>query len=665
MRALVVLVAALSATVLCLPAESQELLPVPEPSVTGFDEVVRSQLADARAALGNASAESHGDLGRLYLAYDLLPAAEACLENARRLEPEEALWPYLLGVLYQKDRQVDEALRSYEAALRFDGGDLAILIRLGELHLERSEPEKARPRFEQALTAARGGPGTAAARAGLGKALASSGDAEGAAGELEAALTAEPGASALRYPLALAYRELGRIDDARAQLARRGPVEASFPDPRVDEVGQLATGAGIHFLAGNRALGRGEVKAALAHYRKAIEVNPSSVPAHEALATTLASRGDVEGAIRHYSAALEVEPDNFLVLHNLGTVLARAGEPARAVEHLRRAAELVPGDPTVRYKLARNLMRSGRPEEAQREYLALIASEPEGGGQADQYDAARFDLSEIHFRGGRYREAVELLRELASTDPSRSWVRLSLGVALQAAGNEPGAMAEYRAVLEIDDAQPQELVQAHLGLARLLLRRQDRGGAKESFRAALELAPGHPGAHRGLAQILAQEGSFDEAAVYFGKVIERQAQDEDAHFGRSLALLLAEREGEARRGLEAGLRSLPGSARLALLLARVLAASRDDGVRDGKRALKLAMALHESESRPEYVETVAMALAELGRFDEAAEWQRRLTAAVEASGDTARLGPVRERLKRYENGEPCRAPWRSSESFDR
>lgn len=572
--------------VLALSAAGSEpapLLPVPEPALAGMDAAVRRQLAEARDELDALAGQTdagvarlamaYGDLGRLYLAYDLPEPAEACLENARRLAPEDVLWPYLLGVLYQKDRRVDDALASFEAALALDGDDVAILIRLGQVHLERAEPALAKPRFEEALAHAGDAGARAAARAGLGKALAAMGEAAAAVRELEGALAEAPGASALHYPLALAYRELGRLDDARRHLAARGPVEPDFPDPRLDEVRQLATGAGFHLLAGNRALGRGDVAKALAEYRLAVEADPRSAPAQEALATTLAGQGDTEGAIRHYKAALEAEPDNFLVHHNLGTVLARNGRPEEAVEHFRRALELVPGEPVVLYKLARNLARTGHLDEAERRYRELIASEPEeeGAPQGGEgpWVAARFDLSEILFKTGRYQEAADQLRELVAGDPGRSWAHLSLGVALQAAGNDLGAMAEYRAVLEIAAAQPEERVQAHVGLGQLLARRHDRGGAEENYGAALELDPGHPGAHRGLAELAALEGRYEEAASHYRQVAQRLPRDEDARFGLACALLLAGRDAEARQALEEALRDLPESRRLALLRQRL------------------------------------------------------------------------------------------------
>jgi hypothetical protein len=62
-------------------------------------------------------------------------------------------------------------------------------------------------------------------------------------------------------------------------------------------------------------------------------------------------------------------------------------------------------------------------------------------------------------------------------------------------------------------------------------------------------------------------------------------------------------------------------------------------------------------------ETTAMALATLGRHQEAAAVQRQvITAAVDARL-TIDLPTMRERLALYENGQPCHVPFREGDAF--
>ena len=58
----------------------------------------------------------------------------------------------------------------------------------------------------------------------------------------------------------------------------------------------------------------------------------------------------------------------------------------------------------------------------------------------------------------------------------------------------------------------------------------------------------------------------------------------------------------------------------------------------------------------EHAETVAMALAEIGDFERAAEIQSQLISEVERRGGTPTDGQ-RQRLESYLAGEPVREPW--------
>ncbi len=58
-------------------------------------------------------------------------------------------------------------------------------------------------------------------------------------------------------------------------------------------------------------------------------------------------------------------------------------------------------------------------------------------------------------------------------------------------------------------------------------------------------------------------------------------------------------------------------------------------------------------------ETMAMTLAEIGEFDQAAAWQRDLIAAAkQANAYHPRMG---ENLTLYLQRHPCRVPWRDDD----
>jgi hypothetical protein len=125
-----------------------------------------------------------------------------------------------------------------------------------------------------------------------------------------------------------------------------------------------------------------------------------------------------------------------------------------------------------------------------------------------------------------------------------------------------------------------------------------------------------------------------------------------------MALILSEDYRRARQILEEALIAFPGHLPLSHLLARLLATAPDPAVRDGTLAVELALAAYEEGGTVDEGETVAMAWAEAGDFEQALTWQRRMLAQVGAGEPLARVGQIRRRLALYENGQPCRAPWK-------
>jgi hypothetical protein len=62
---------------------------------------------------------------------------------------------------------------------------------------------------------------------------------------------------------------------------------------------------------------------------------------------------------------------------------------------------------------------------------------------------------------------------------------------------------------------------------------------------------------------------------------------------------------------------------------------------------------------------MAMALAELGRFDEASQWQRNAIGMASQSGRLALAGRLAVNLRLYEARRPCRVPWTDDDPIHR
>jgi hypothetical protein len=113
---------------------------------------------------------------------------------------------------------------------------------------------------------------------------------------------------------------------------------------------------------------------------------------------------------------------------------------------------------------------------------------------------------------------------------------------------------------------------------------------------------------------------------------------------------------EAREALREGLRAIAGDPGLIHGLARLLVTCDDPEVRDGQRAIELARVVYASGPTLECGETLAMAYAASGAFEEASRLQAELVGKAEQAGDAAWVARLRSNLERYQRGDLAAVP---------
>ena len=219
-------------------------------------------------------------------------------------------------------------------------------------------------------------------------------------------------------------------------------------------------------------------------------------------------------------------------------------------------------------------------------------------------------------REEKWEEAITTLGRALAIDPDSIKSRLLLGTALWRVGRTAESLAEYERATLLDPARGE----AHYSLAFALFL-QDRyaeGGAR--LRRAFEVMP------------------------RWGRL------PEDYDEGIALAI-----PGTPQAAAELGRRRLaqaPGDVSALLVLASLRSAAREDAFRDGAEALRLARrACAQTRFQvPEALDVLAGALAESGRFEDAAEvgeltlWYARAAERTAlASGAAARLELYRQR----------------------
>jgi tetratricopeptide (TPR) repeat protein len=395
-------------------------------------------------------------------------------------------------------------------------------------------------------------------------------------------------------------------------------------------------------------------------FEQALALSPGHVPTLVWLADVHLAQNETDAAQPLLQKARTLDPGSGAVLFGLGRVALARQQYAQAVTYLEDALSRGPQATRIHYPLA--LAYRGLGDRAKAEEHLKLRGEVDlppadpllaelGGllGNAAAYETRASKAMEER----QWSEAAANLRKAVEIAPDNAQSRLNLGTSLFMLEDADGALEQYRAALHLSPA----LAQAHFGVGVVMEGRGRDREAIESFEAAVKSQPDYAEAQFSLANALRRTGRVKESLTHYEEVLRSNPAVSQASFGYAMGLVRLGRYAEARARLEDGMKQFSDQPGFAHALARVLAAAPDDRVRDGARALTIMNELLKSQRTIAMAETMAMALAESRRFDEAVRWQQdAITAATEGKrSDLAAKLSVNLRL--YQSKQPCRMPW--------
>lgn len=616
-------------------------LKVPRPDLSAMQRAVREQmerlqdtvesLQARESATADEISKGFGLLGQAYHAFELFDAAEVCYDHALTASPDEFQWLYYRGLVRNTKGDLEKAVADYQRAGDQKPEIVAIQIRLGNALLELGLADAASRHFNRALEYE---PENAAALAGLGRAAYALDDNPRAIELLEKAIAKQPTAGTVHYALGQAYRRQGDMDKARRHLDQQNKQDVKFPDEMAFQLSMIKMSSAF------------EVMLDLARQREGFSEE-------DFLGFALAQFGDVPGMSDQFLQVMgQIEKagkagalERGRLHYAIGGLLVGENKDEAAIEQFQRAIALVPDLIDARLKLGNALARQSRYDEATAQYNQILRRKSDHRRALAQRSATRGNLGDL----AAARADLERLVEL---EPNDREPRLRLASVLERQGEVDAALRRLGETLPIAET-PQEKADGLVAMGDLYQRYGDSRSAVDVYQKAIAIDPEHRPALFQLAGLLGQLGHYPEAARVYTRLVELDASSVGARVGEATSLILAGEHKKARERLEEGLRMLPQSLDLKDILARHLAAAADPTVRDGKRALTLALELYEVLRTRESIETLAMAYAETGQFSEAVEWQKKLLAGSEAETDATARQRWEANLALYERGERC------------
>lgn len=368
---------------------------------------------------------------------------------------------------------------------------------------------------------------------------------------------------------------------------------------------------------------------------------------------------------------------------------------------LLKQPSLGPNGALVRFLLAEEAERIGERADAIRLLEEAVALKPQAGlahsrlvalyeAEGDEAGAARHrPLSgdaALPLHDPLQQEILEISRA------SIAWVQR--GESFEAAGELPEAEALYRRALELSPGQTLTAVrlarvQVRLGKAQEAIRTleplvtQGRPGATGASDLALAgrwlaearfdagdptaalaqidqslaLAPDEGEILAAKANLLRRRGDCAAAAPVYAQAVAALPTSGLLRVQAALCAYRLEGAAAALNLVDAGLRALPEDAPLSDAKARLLAAAPDDALRDGGAALALAQANAARQRTVDSLQTVAMALAETGRFAEASQVQAEAIQMAKTRGLDNWLAALQAEQLGYSSGRALREPW--------
>ncbi len=425
---------------------------VPLPRLDELEPAVSDQIREQQRAFealstsgsvsGGKLATAYGELGRLFHAYEFFDSAEMSYLNAARLASGDVTWVHLLGYLYQQTGRLEEAANRFEQSLRLQPEDRAATVRLAQVYLGLNRLREAREQFDSVVMVF-----PTLARNGLGEIALRERRYEEAVGHFRAVLERVPQASSIHYSLAMAYRGLGRLDEARSHLKQRGAGGINVGDPIVDGLQSLVRGERGLVAQGRRAYEAGQYQDAAAAFAKAIESAPRSVTARVNLGLTQLQLGNTTEAVMLLQTAFELAPDDPSAARELLRVLLRLRRVDDAIAVLSKSRSLNRDDEETVVSLAILLAEQNRfadavsllSEDNQRfpertatatTLARLLASSPD---RAIRDGARALDLADRVYAAEPtpvHGETVALaLAELSRCDEALAWMKRAIAEA--------------------------------------------------------------------------------------------------------------------------------------------------------------------------------------------------------------------------------------------
>ena len=218
------------------------------------------------------------------------------------------------------------------------------------------------------------------------------------------------------------------IGEARLLIEGRGQLLEALP--YANKAAALApNNFEAYFIRGTIYFGlatQDTLNKAAADFRKAVEINPGSAPAHRFLGMTYGALYLYNDAVYEYKAAAKYAPTDASINYELGTLLLRLEKNSDAISYLKAAVLAKDGEYSYHWALGIAYYRTKQNDDAVKELQKASALAPKTPGIV-------CDLGLCYAQMKQYTKAIETYRQAIEIDQNyaTAWYNLACVYALR------------------------------------------------------------------------------------------------------------------------------------------------------------------------------------------------------------------------------------------
>jgi tetratricopeptide (TPR) repeat protein len=256
-------------------------------------------------------------------------------------------------------------------------------------------------------------------------------------------------------------------------------------------------------LQGLAYSGKGDQKAALASFQRALKVSPNYLPALEGASQLEYNAGSAE-AVPLLQRVLRLQPNDPTTHAMLAVLAYKKGDCAGAVQHFAQSGSLMDSQPGALQEYGACLMKLKETEKAISVFQRILSSQPDD-------PRARRGLAAVELTAGRPQDALTTLQPLlAANDPEVPTIRLA-AAACEANNDTPAAVKLLHDAIVKDPRN----VALYVDFANIAMTHQSFQTGIEMIDAGLKLQPKAAELYLARGVLYVQLADYDKAEADF------------------------------------------------------------------------------------------------------------------------------------------------------